>query len=128
MTQEEESIKYVMRYEKRQGRKPVDVSKKLIGYDVKSGNRYIEVKSRPGKNIQSFITLHKSLLRKLGKSLAHYYIYIVYDMNEKPKLTIVSPQIVFTNLETDVKLFLRGKTYNKIKPIQLKPIKKQGNN
>ncbi len=124
MTQEEISIKYVMRYEKLQGRKPKDVSKKRISYDIKSGNRYIEVKSRPTGTLQPFITLHKALLRKLGRGLAHYYIYIVYDMDVEPKLVIILPETVFKHLETDVKLFLRNKVYNKIKPIRLKLDKK----
>mgnify|MGYP001563714278 CR=1 FL=1 len=120
MNQEEQSIKYVMKFEKSQGRKPVDLSKKHIGYDIKSNNRYIEVKSRPGTKIQPFITLANTLLRKIGKGLSRYYIYIVYDMKEEPKLVIVPPEIIFKNLETDVKLFLRQKVYNKIKFHKLK--------
>jgi len=119
MAQQEESIKYVIKYERTQGRKPIDVSKKLIGYDVKSGNRYIEVKSRPGSKIQPFVTLHNALLRKLGRSLAYYYIYLVYDMKKNPKLVIIPPEIVFKNLETKVSLLVRRKVYNKIKPITL---------
>ena len=33
----------VMKYEKEQGRNPLDVSKDRVGYDIKSDNRYIEV-------------------------------------------------------------------------------------
>lgn len=120
MTQEEQSVKYVMRYEKAQGRKPVDVSKKLLGYDMKSGSRFIEVKSRPGERIQPFITLHNALLRKLGKGLSRYYIYVVYDMRQEPKLVIIPPEIIFKNLETKVSLLIRGKVYNKIKSTKLK--------
>jgi hypothetical protein len=125
MTQQEESIKYVMRYEKARGRKPIDVSKKLIGYDIKSGNLYIEVKSRPGFKIQPFVILHNALLRKLGTGLARYYIYLVYDMKKNPKLVIVPPEVIFKNLETKVSLLVRRKVYNKIKPIRLKIIRKQ---
>lgn len=124
MTQEERSIKYVLAYELAQGRNPIDVSKKHIGYDIKSGRRFIEVKSRPKGNIQPFITLHKALLRTLGKGLAHYYIYIVYNMDKEPKLVIIPPNIVFKNLETDVKLLIRKKVYNRIKPKKLRFIKK----
>jgi len=122
MNQEEKSIKYVMKYERSQGRSPVDVSKKLVGYDVKSGNRFIEVKSRPKGNIQGFIKLHNSLLRTIGRGLANYYIYIVYDMDEEPKLVIVPPKVVLENLETEVSLLLRGKHYRQIKPHKLKKI------
>lgn len=120
MTQEEKSIKYVMKYERMQKRKPVDVSKKRIGYDIKSGNRFIEVKSRPGRMLQPFITLHNSLLRTIGRDLANYYLYIVYDMDVEPKLVIVPPEIIFQNLETTVSLFVRKKVYNDIKPKKLR--------
>lgn len=120
MTQEELSIQYVLQYERAQGRKPIDETKKRVGYDVKSGKRYIEVKSRPKGKIQPFIMLHNSLLRTIGKGLANYYIYIVYDMQNDPKLVIVPPEVIWKNLETDVKLFIRGKVYNKIKPKKLK--------
>lgn len=120
MNQEELSIKYVIKFEKSQKRKPIDVSKKHIGYDVKSGSRYIEVKSRPGMKIQPFITLHNALLRKLGKGLSRYYIYVVYDMNKEPKLVIIPPEIIFKNLETKVSLLVRSKVYNKIKPVKLR--------
>lgn len=119
MTQETESIEYVIRYEKSQGRDPQDVSKKRLGYDVKSGKRYIEVKSRPGSNIQPFISLHNHLLRSIGRGLSNYYVYIVYDMKDSPKLVIIPPEIVLKNLETKVSLLIRKKVYNKIKPIKL---------
>jgi len=119
MTQEEQSIQYVMNYERTQGRNPVDVSKKFVGYDIKSGNRYIEVKSRPKSNIQGFIKLHNSLLRTIGRGLVNYFIYIVYDMDNDPKLVIVPPKIVLENLETEVSLLLRGKHYRKMKPHKL---------
>lgn len=120
MTQEEVSIQYVIKYEKSQGRKPVDVSKKLIGYDVKSGNRYIEVKSRPTSTLQPFITLHNHLLRSIGKGLANYYIYVVYDMRENPKLVIIPPEIVLKNLEIKTSLLIRRRVYNQIGKIKLK--------
>ena len=120
MTQEEISIQYVIKYEKSQKRKPIDVSKKGAGYDMKSGSRYIEVKSRPGSNIQPFITLHNHLLRSIGKGLSKYYIYIVYDMKKDPKLVIIPPEVVLKNLETKVNLFIRRKVYNRIKPIKIR--------
>jgi hypothetical protein len=123
MTQEEQSIEYVKKFEKSEGRKPIDVSKKLIGYDIKSGNRFIEVKSRPSEKIQPHITLHNALLRKLGKGLSRYYIYIVYDMIKNPKLVIVPPEIIFKNLETKVSLLIRRKVYNRIKPKKLKKLR-----
>jgi len=123
MTQEQLGIQYVTRYEKAHRRKAVNVSREYKGYDVKSGNRYIEVKSRYKSEIQPFITLNKTLLRTLGKKLVNYYVYAVYDMKRKPKLVIIPPDDIFKNLETDVSLKIRGKVYNKNKPEILKLIK-----
>lgn len=120
LNQEELSIRYVIKYEKSQGRYPHDVSKKHIGYDLKSGNRYIEVKSRPGSKIQPFITLHNHLLRSIGRGLSNYYIYVVYDMKSSPRLVIIPPEVILKNLETSVSLVIRGKVYNKIKAIRLR--------
>ena len=114
------NIKYVINYESKQGRKPQDVSKKRVGYDIKSGDRYIEVKSRPGSRLQPFLTLHNHLLRSIGKGLAHYYIYVIYDMKKDPKLVILPPELVLRNLETNVSLFIRRRVYNRIKPLKLK--------
>ena len=97
-----------------------NVSGRHIGYDIKSGNRFIEVKSRPKGKIQPFIKLHNNLLRSIGRGLSNYYIYIVYDMDAAPKLVIVPPEAVLSNLETEVNLLIRGKVYNKIKPEKLK--------
>ncbi len=119
MTQEEISIKYVMKHEKFQGRKPVDVSKQHRGYDIHSGRRYIEVKSRPGNKIQPFVTLHNHFVTFFRKGLANYYIYVVYDMNKASKLVIIPPAVIFKNLETNVSLFVRRKVYNGFKRISL---------
>lgn len=119
MTQEEKSIKYIMAYEKSNGRNPVNVSGRHIGYDIKSGNRYIEVKSRPKGKIQPFIKLHNNLLRSIGRGLSNYYIYIVYDMDADPKLVVIPPETVLSNLETEVSLLIRGKVYNKLRPEKL---------
>lgn len=120
MTQEEKSIKYVLSYEKLKGNNPIDVSKKLVGYDIKSGKRFIEVKSRPKSKIQPFIKLNNTLIRAISIGLVNYYLYIVYDMDKEPKLVIVPPKIVLANLETEVSFKIRGAVYNKIKPEKLK--------
>lgn len=111
MTQEELSVRYVMRFERTEGRKSADVSKRHIGYDIKSGNRYIEVKSRPGSRQRPFLILHKNVLKRLGRHIAHYYIYDVYDMARAPKLLVIPPEVIFSNLEPDVKLLLWQKAY-----------------
>ncbi len=63
-----------MKYEKSQGYKPVGVNKQHRGYDIHSGRRYIEAKSRPENKIQPFITLHNHFVTFFRKGLTNYYI------------------------------------------------------
>lgn len=119
ISQEEKSVKIVLAFERKQGRKPIDVSKKHIGYDVRSSGRLIEVKSKPANVLPPFILLHDALLRKLGKDIGKYYVYVVWNMGNKPKLTVIPPDVIFHNLETSVKLFIRQRVFNKIKHIRL---------
>lgn len=51
-----------MEYEKRKGRKPVDVSDKKLGYEIESSGRVIEVKVRDFPKGYLFV-LHKENLR-----------------------------------------------------------------
>ena len=66
------------------------------------------------------IKLNNTLIRTIGTGLANYFLYIVYDMDKEPKLVIVPPNIVLSNLETEVSLKICGSVYNKIKPEKLK--------
>ena len=109
---EQRAIKIVMKYEKKQGRNPKDVHAEGLGYDVKSGKRLIEVKGK-GSSKPKFtagITLYKTLLKKLGKNILNYYIYIVYGLDEnKPKMKILTYDLIFKNLEIDTRYLIRGK-------------------
>ncbi len=55
-----------------------------------------------------------TLLRSLGKNIARYYIYVVWGMSKDARLIEITPDTVFRNLETDVKLFIRQRVYNKL--------------
>jgi hypothetical protein len=103
-TVEQKATKLVMEYEKLQNRKPEDVSRTKCGYDIKSGDRRIEVKGQSGKRA-SWIWISNSIVRNLGKDLSNYYVYIVYDIKDKPKLKILEPDVIFKNLKIDT-LFL----------------------
>jgi len=46
MREEEEAIKIVIEYERKNGREPKDVRDKKLGYDIESSGRIIEVKAR----------------------------------------------------------------------------------
>ena len=119
---EDKAIQLVIKYEKKQGRKPERIKK---CYDVKSGNRYIEVKgSRSGKS-PSFILVYPSFLWTLGKNIGRYYIYFVYNIkkNKNPKLLIIPPDIIFKSLRLSTKILLPRKAIGRIKEITLPKIR-----
>lgn len=74
------AIKFVLGYEKDQDREPEDVSanRKHSGYDVKSGNRMIEVKG-VGESWRTYNwqSLHKTEVECLKGSPNDFYLYIV---------------------------------------------------
>lgn len=109
---EQKAMEIVMRYERKQGRKPKDVSKTRCGYDIKSGNRCIEVKGESSKRA-SWVWINNSIVRKLGKKLANYYVYIVYDIKNKPKLKTLEPNVIFKNLKIDTVFLLETGAINK---------------
>ena len=115
---EKQAIELVMQYEKHQGRNPFDVSKTRYGYDIKSGDRLIEVKGQKAPK-PDFIYLYKETLRKLGDNTLHYYIYLVYDIKRQPKLKILPPEKIFGNIEIEATFFLRGKTFKELPEIKL---------
>ena len=110
---EKRAMKLVMHFEHKQGRKPQDVSHSGCGYDIKSGSRLIEVKgmSHPKGD---FIYLYKKLFLKLGKGVSNYYIYVVFDIKNKPKLKIIPPKIILANLEIENSFFIKAKSYRDI--------------
>ena len=95
-TVEQRAMQIVMKYEKKQNRNPKDVSKTRCGYDIQSDGRCIEVKGMSSKNAGWF-WINNSIVRNLGKNLANYWVYIVYDMKQKLKLKILN-QILFLNI------------------------------
>ena len=108
---EKKAMNIVMKYEKKQGRNPKDVSKNRIGYDIKSGGRCIEVKGQSTKRAE-WIWINNTVIRKLGKEISNYYVYIVYDINKKPKLKILEPDVIFKNLVVDTMFKLNSKVVN----------------
>jgi len=111
-TVEKKAIEIVMDYEWNQKRNPEDVSTKKCGYDIKSRDRFIEVKGQSRKKA-SWIWINNSIVRKLGKNLSKYYVYIVYDIKNNPKLKILEPDVIFKNLKIDPFFLLETKVINK---------------
>jgi len=115
---ENKAMKLAVKYEKKMGRNPIDTTKEGIGYDLKSGNRLIEVKGFCNERYP-VISLYKKLKDQLGKKISRYYIYVIYDIDNSPKLKILTPSIIKKNLEEDLRYIVRGKVYRPIKEIKL---------
>jgi hypothetical protein len=83
-------MKKAMEYEREQGRKPEDVSKENLGFDIRSKAkddiRYIEVKAR--KDTGSVILTPNEWFKakRFGEK---YWLYIVTNAATKPELKIV---------------------------------------
>ncbi len=88
------AIELVLEYEKKQGRTPEVTNKIRNGYNIKSGDRFIDVKinSKKGDLLVSF-----SVFKKLGRDVSNYYIYLVSGTEEKPKLKILEPEFILKN-------------------------------
>jgi len=99
-----ESIALVMQYERNQGRKPIDVSKKYVGYDIKSDDRLIEVKKRDIKYGFLYVTKNEFLAFQKNKNA---YLYLVYYRDGKPKIRILDRDIVLANSKISIKYQLR---------------------
>jgi hypothetical protein len=59
-----------------------------------------------------FIWITPTIVRNLGKNIANYYIYIVYEIKNKPKLKILEPDAIFKNLKIDPLFLLTGAVIN----------------
>jgi len=83
------AMKIAMEYEKKQGRKPIDVSKDLEKhYDIESYGdtecRYIEVKGRAGENVS--VAISENEWRRAKELGEDYWLYIVTNAKKKPRL------------------------------------------
>ena len=110
---EQKAMQLVMDFERREGRKPKDVSRSGYGYDIESSGRFIEVKGMSHPT-GGFISLYKKLFLKLGKKIADYYIYVVFDIRNKPKLKIIFPDKILENLEIETSFFIKAKAYRDV--------------
>jgi|GEM_PF-6224702 len=112
---EKTAIDVVMKYERKEGRKPKDVHTQKKGWDVESGRRLIEVKGL-GVGRRFDFSLETKLFR-FNKSIKNrYYIYIVYNIGRRPKLKILSHKNIFKKgiLTTYTKAWMEPKIVKQI--------------
>ncbi|MEM4330656.1 MAG: hypothetical protein QW273_01450 [Candidatus Pacearchaeota archaeon] len=109
------AIELVIEYEKKQGRTPEQANKFRDAYDLKSGDRLIDVKINPNKKE---LLLSFTKFKKLGKNIVNYYVYLVED-GEKPKLKILEPEFILRNLNLLTLINIKGFNLRKIKSEEL---------
>ena len=84
-------IEIAMEYERRNGRKPEDVRKENLGFDIRSvgpdGVRYIEVKTRAG---EGSVLLTQNEWFKAKRFKEKYWLYIVANAAKRPILYIIN--------------------------------------
>ncbi|TES96442.1 DUF3883 domain-containing protein [Patescibacteria group bacterium] len=89
-TIEQKAMETVIAYEIAEGQNPVNVSKKGVGYDIKSGNRMIEVKG-VSENWKTYTwqSLYPSEVKCLGKNAKNFFLYIVKFDGDKSSLYVI---------------------------------------
>lgn len=95
-----------MEYERKQGRKPEDVSAENLGFDIRStdkdGNkRYIEVKARSSVGD---ISITQNEWFKASRFGSDYYLYVVFNASSNPQLYVVENPV--ENIEPEKKVEL----------------------
>ena len=83
-------MEIAMRYEREHGRKPVDVSKEFVGYDILSEGegevRHIEVKTFATTGKIYFTPHEWQMAQRLGDE---YWLYVVENVSDEPKLQCI---------------------------------------
>ncbi len=98
-------MEIAMGYEKNQGRKPEDVSKENLGFDLRSKGdgetRYIEVKARKNEG-QVALTCNEWFKAKRFKE--QYWLYVVADATTSPTLYIINNPAENLNIQEKVEV------------------------
>lgn len=93
---EQQAIDFVVDYEKKHGRKS-EVLSEGSGYDILSKGRKIEVKG-VSKKKPSFIIFNQFNFKALQRE-DNFYLYIVYNIDDQPKLLILNKNEVLKRLK-----------------------------
>jgi len=98
-------IEVAMEYEKSQGRKPEDVSKENLGFDIRSKGkdeiRYIEVKARRD---EGEVALTPNEWFKAKRFKEQYWLYIVANAVSNPTLYIINNPAENLNVEEKIEV------------------------
>ncbi len=98
-------MKISMEYEKNQGRKPIDVSKENLGFDIRSKGddeiRYIEVKARAD---EGHVALTTNEWFKANRFKEQYWLYVVSNATTYPTLYIINNPALNLNVEKKIEV------------------------
>ena len=110
------AIELAINYEKKRGKNPERVNKFKEGYDIKSEDRLIEIKINNKKND---LLLSFKNFKKLGKDVNKYYIYLFYNLEDKPKLKVLDPDFILKNINLLTLINIKSYILDKIKEEEL---------
>lgn len=87
---EQKAIEIVKAHEVAEGRNPINVSKRGVGYDIESSGRMIEVKgvSERWKGY-TWQSLYPSEVECLNRNTKNFYLYIVKFDDDKNSLYVI---------------------------------------
>jgi len=98
-------MKISMEYEKNQGRKPKDVSKENLGFDIRSKGdseiRYIEVKARAN---EGYVALTTNEWFKANRFKEQYWLYVVSNASTYPTLYIINNPAANLSVEKKIEV------------------------
>ena len=109
------AIELIIEYEKKQGRNPERANKFKEGCDLKSGERFIDLKINGKKNPN--ILIRFSNFKKLGKNILRYYIYLLEEGGQK--LKILEPDFIMKNLSLLTLINIKSDLINQLNNIDL---------
>ena len=113
------AIKLVMEYERKQGRNPEKANKFKQGFDLKSGERLIDIKINGKKDSSLLLSFTK--FKKLGRDISNYYVYLLNEEKEgeKPTLKILEPDFIINNLNLLTLINIKPHLINKLNKTDL---------
>ncbi len=88
------AMRFVIKFEQDEGRKPIDISKENQGFDVRSEGkedlRYIEVK---GRSTQGSVWLTPNEWQMAHRFANNYWLYVVFHAKDSPELKRVQDPV-----------------------------------
>lgn len=88
-----------------------------MGYDIKCSNKIIEVKASTEKSIPFFV-LNSSNIKALS-GYDNYYVYVVYNILDKPKLMIINKKYIEENKKEKISFEIPLRKQQYLDSIQL---------